>query len=81
MLANTVPADHQSRLREYTFNYFLPVNGASELKVCKLMFVGTLGYTKESTIAKNMMRVTPEDYPTIVPYVFGGGRNSYDPLM
>ena len=81
MLANTVPADHRSRLREYTFNYFLPVNGASELKLCKLMFLGTLGYTKESTIAKNMMRVTPEDYPTVVPYAFGGDRNSYDPLM
>ena len=38
MLANTVPADHRSRLREYTFN-FLPMNGASELELCKLMFL------------------------------------------
>ena len=81
MLANTVPADHRSRLTEYTFNYLLPVNGASELKLCKLMFLGTLGYTKESTIANNMMRVTPEDYPTVVPCASGGDRNSYDPLM
>ena len=78
MLANTVPVDQRCRLRVYTYNYFLPVNGAEDLKVCKVMFLGTLGYTKESTFAKNMMRVTPEDSPAVVPYASGGDRNSYD---
>mgnify|MGYP001792756293 FL=1 len=78
VLANTVPVDQRCRLREHTYKYFLLVNGAEDLKVCKVMFLGTLGYPKESTFAKNMMRVTSEDSPAVVPYASGGDRNSYD---
>ena len=67
--------------RKCIFSYRLPDNRGVSQSVCKTMFLGTLGYSNNTSLVKLMRKKTPRDELAPVPKQGGGFRFEFDRIV